>query len=156
MNPLPRRLGLMAVLVLAASPFLVPAAPSAAKPGYYTGKVVPLADVLARSGIRLDRDAAAVSLALVADDGKVYPLIKDEGSRMFYLDKALLNRPMCLTGRTFADTRLLQVLQVHSLIKGELHEVYYWCDICAIKRFEKKRCECCGGPMELREAPVKK
>jgi rRNA maturation endonuclease Nob1 len=48
------------------------------------------------------------------------------------------------------------VLQAHSLVKGQLHEVYYWCDICSIKRFEKKICECCGGPMERREEPVKK
>ena len=25
-----------------------------------------------------------------------------------------------------------------------------------IKRYEKKKCECCGGPMELREEPVEK
>ncbi len=157
MNPTSRRLGLLAALGLVSCPILFsPADPPAGKPELYTGKVVPLVDVLARSGIRLDGDAAALSLALVGGDGKVYPLLKDEGSRMFYLDKTLLNRPMRLTGRTFADTRLLQVLQVHSLINGEPHEVYYWCDICAIKRFEKKLCECCGGAMELREVPVKK
>lgn len=152
-----RRRGLVAAFAVAFCPFFFsPAEPPAAKPRFYTGKVVPLSDVLAKSGIRLDRDAAALSLALLTDAGKVYPIIKDEGSRMFYLDKSLLNRRMRLTGRTVGDTPLLQVLQVHSLLKGELHEVYYWCDICAIKRFEKKLCECCGGPMELRETPVKK
>jgi len=151
-----RRLGVLLAFALAACPFLLaPADPSAAKPQFYNGKVVPLVDLLAKSGVRLDRDAAPLSLALVADDGKIYPLLKDEGSRMFYLDARLLNRPMRLTGRTLADTQLLQVLQVHSLLKGEPHEVYYWCDICAIKRFEKRQCECCGGPMELREMPVK-
>ena len=153
----PRRLGLLAAFALALSPFLfAPANQAAAKPQFYTGKVLPLAALLGKSGIRLDRDAAPLSLALLADDGKIYPLLKDEGSRMYYLDARLLNRPMRLTGRTFADTRLLQVLQVHSVLKGELHEVYYWCDIFAIKRFEKRQCECCGGPMELREVPVKK
>ncbi len=41
-------------------------------------------------------------------------------------------------------------------MKDEPHDIYYWCDICAIKRFEKKECECCGAPMELREVKVKK
>jgi hypothetical protein len=50
----------------------------------------------------------------------------------------------------------LQVTAVHSIIKGELHEVYYWCDICSIRRSEKNLCECCGGPMELHEDPIEK
>jgi len=34
--------------------------------------------------------------------------------------------------------------------------VYYWCETCAIRRDypEKGVCECCGGPMELREVPL--
>jgi hypothetical protein len=35
-------------------------------------------------------------------------------------------------------------------------KVYSWCDICSIRRGEKNACEFCGGPMELREEPVKK
>ena len=57
---------------------------------------------------------------------------------MFYSDKALLNRAMRVTAREVGDDHYLQVLQAHSIIKGELHEVYYWCDVCTIKRFEKK------------------
>ena len=151
------RMGLLIALALGLSPLLrSPAAPPEIKTQTYTGKVVPMAAMLEKFGAKLDVEAAPQWLALVADDGKVYPLIKDAGSRMFYKDPTLLNRPMQLTGRLFGNTRLLQVFQVHSLIKGELHEVYYWCDICAIKRFEKMQCECCGGPMELREPAVKK
>jgi len=75
---------------------------------------------------------------------------------MFFLDPQLLNRRMRLTGHLVGDTSFLKVLQVHSYVKGELCEVYYWCDICSIKRFYKAQCECCQGPMELREPPVKK
>jgi hypothetical protein len=153
-----RRLGIVAALALPLVPLL--SAADLAKPGpkaeFFNGKVVPLADVLAKAGVRLDKDAAATSLALVADDGKAYPLIKDDGSRILYGDAKLLNRPMRLTGYLVGDTKLLRVLQVHSYIQGELHEVYYWCDVCTIKRFEKRACECCGAPMELRETPVKK
>ena len=63
---------------------------------------------------------------------------------------------MRLTGRLLPGSQLLQVVEVHSVRNGQLHEVYYWCDVCAIKRFEKKTCECCLGPMELREVPVAK
>jgi hypothetical protein len=125
------------------------------KTEFFKGKVVPMKDMLDKFGARLDPEAAPHWLALVADDGKVYPLIRDDGSRMFFKDAGLLNRPMRLTGRLFADTRLLQVLDVHSYKKGQLHEVYYWCDICAIRRNAPGVCECCGGPMELREVPAK-
>src|SRR5262249_45209445 len=133
------------------------AAPPPAKTQQFDGKVVPLAGLLEKSGVRLDREAAPHWLALVTEDGKVYPLIQDAGSRLFFLDERLQNRPMHLTGRLHHDTQLLQVLAVNSVIKGELHDVYYWCEVCSIRRNEKlKKCDCCGGPLELREVPLKK
>jgi hypothetical protein len=134
----------------------LPGAPEANKPSYFKGKVAPLADVVEKFGSKLDADAGPHWLALFSDDGKIYPLIKDDGSRMFFKDARLLHRPMRLTGRLLPGSQLLQVTEVHSYLKGELHEVYYWCDICNIKRYEKKMCDCCGGPMELREVPPKK
>ena len=153
-----RRLGCLAALAFCLSPliFLRSYAAPPVKTQDFKGKVAPLAKLLEKTGARLDADAAPHWLALVADDGKVYPLVKDDGARMFFKDETLLNRPMLLTGRLLPDSQLLQVVQVHSYVKGELHEVYYWCDICSIRRNEKKLCDCCGGPMDLKEEPVKK
>jgi hypothetical protein len=121
------------------------------------GKVVPLAGVLEKFGSRLDAEAAPHWLALVTNNGKIYPLIKDDGSRLFFADPHLQNRPMRITGRLFQDTHLLQVLSVYSVKNGQLYEIYYWCDVCSIRRNELlKKCDCCGGPMELREVPIKK
>ena len=126
------------------------------KIAYYKGKVAPLADILAKEGIQLDAEAAPHWLALVGEDGKIYPLVKDGGSRLFFQDRELLHRPMRLTGRLLPQSQLLQVTAVHSYIKGRLHEIYYWCEICSIRRNEKTLCECCGGPMVRREEPVEK
>jgi len=123
----------------------------------FQGRVVPLADVLKKQGIELDPDVAKQWLALQTDGGKAYVLVKDAGARMFFRDPRLLNRPMRLQGRFVGDSSLLQVLRVHSLKDGKPHEVFYWCDICTIKRHfldEKGICDCCGGPMELREVAV--
>jgi len=150
-----RRLAVCLALAFCASPVLLAAARQE-KRETFTGKVVPLAGLVEKIGSKLDADAAPHWLALVTDDGKVYPLIKDTGSRMFFNDKALLNRPMRLTGRLLPGSQLLQVIQVHSLRMGKLHDVYYWCNICSIRRNEKNACECCGGPMELKEEPVEK
>ncbi len=159
MSRLSRRLSLTLACLIGLAPLFTGDANSKKPPAmteYYKGKVVPLADLVAKVGSRLDPDATPHWLALVGDDGKVYPLIKDSGSRMFFKDPALLKRPMRLTGRLLPGSQLLQVTAVHSIIKGELHEVYYWCDICSIRRSEKNLCECCGGPMELHEEPIKK
>ena len=120
------------------------------------GQVVPLAGLVAKTGSKVDADADPLSLVLVADDGKVYTLVKDGGARLFFKDKALLNRSMKLTGRLLPNSQILVVASVNSIVKGKLCEVYYWCDICSIKRGEKMTCECCGGPMVLHEESIKK
>lgn len=151
-SPPTRRLALGLCLAPLLTPVLLAQLPAARKA--FTGKVVPLAGVVEKAGIRLDPEASPHWLALVTDDGKTYPLIRDSGSQMFYKDPVLLNRPMQITGQLFRDTALLQVLDVRSVKNGKLHEVYYWCAICAIRRNYKMMCECCGGPMELTEALV--
>jgi len=148
-----RRLLVLAALLAGLTPLLGAGSPPA-KMETFTGKVEPLADVVARTGGRLDADAAA-NFVLSTDDGRDFLLVKDAGSRLFFKDKALLHRPMRLTGRLIGGS-LLQVSVVRSLVGGEACEVYYWCDICSIKRSEKMICECCGRPMVLREEPVKK
>jgi hypothetical protein len=157
MHPRTIRLGLclavaFALLPLAARP---QGSKSADRNLSFKGSVVPFDKLLAKDDIKLDADAAPSWLALRADDGKVYPLVKDAGARMFFKDTRLLNRPMRLTGRLVADGALLQVVNVHSYVKGQLCEVYYWCDICTIRSSESGVCDCCGGPTELREVPVK-
>src|SRR5579859_8054585 len=131
-----RRVGLCLACAAALVP-LLGAGPAAPKDEAFTGKVVPLADLVAKTGSRLDADAAPFSLALVTEDGKVYPLVKDGGARLFFKDPALLNRPMQLTGKLLPGSQVLRVLSVRSVKKGELCEVYYWCDICTIRRSEK-------------------
>lgn len=126
---------------------------SADKNEFFTGKVVTLADLLAKDKIKIDADLPI--LVLQTDDGKIYTLLKDEGSRMFFKDAKLRNRPMRLTARQIPNSQLLQVINVHSIVNGKLHDVYYWCDVCVIKRWEPGVCDCCGAPMEFREVPYK-
>ena len=151
-----RRLGLLLACVFGLLPLCGGWAGDAkAKNAYFTGKVVPLDKLLKGTDFKLDADAAPHLLALLADDGKVYPLLKDAGSRMFFLDAKLLDRPMRLTARLVPNTQMLQVINVHSVVKGKLHEVYYWCDICTIRAYQGGICDCCGEPMHFREVAVK-
>lgn len=149
------RVGILLALFIGVMPILVRGG-EAFKTQDFKGKVVPLAAVLEKLKTKLDPDAVPHWLVLVADDGKIYPLVKDAGARMFFKDPTLLDRPMRLTGRVIPGSTLLQVVNVHSYRNGQLHEVYYWCDICTIRSYEGGPCGCCGAPLELREVPVKK
>src|SRR5262245_44147085 len=76
-------------------------------------------------------------LALVAADGQTYPLVQDAASRAFFKDPVLLDRPMIVTGRLASDGRTVRVLSFRSVVRGEVCEVYYWCEVCSIRRSEK-------------------
>jgi hypothetical protein len=148
------RCGLLLALLFALAPLVGSWAgdkKAADKNEFYTGKVVPLADLLAKEKTKIDPDSAPFLLVLQTDDGKLYPLLKDNGSRMFFKDATLLNRPMRLTARKIPHSEFLQVINMHSIVKGKLHEVYYWCDVCTIRRPEAGDCDCCGAPLERRE-----
>jgi hypothetical protein len=152
------RLGLCLALAFALLPLLAGQAQNpktADKNETFKGNVVPLDKLLAKQDVKLDPDAIPYSLVLQTEDGKVYPLVKDAGARMFFKDPRLLNRPMRLTARPVANGSMLQVVNVHSYVKGKLNEVYYWCDICTIRSYENSPCACCLAPVELREVPVK-
>lgn len=155
---LKKRVGISVAMLISALPALI-AIGQDASPGkdlqYFTGKVVPLAELLVKRDAKLDADAEPYWMALQTDDGKILPLVKDAGSRMFFKDAKLLKRPMRLTGKLIPGSQLLQVINVHSVVNGKLHEVYYWCDICTIKGYEAGKCDCCGAPMEFREVLVK-
>src|ERR1051325_6776995 len=101
---LPLLVSIFALAVGLAPARVTVAAPAAPKSLQLDGKVVPLAPLLEKVGSKLDPEAAPHWLALVPDDGKVYPLVKDSGSRLFFSDPRLLNRPMRVTGRLFQDT----------------------------------------------------
>jgi hypothetical protein len=134
-----------------------PEAPLAPKIETHRGKVVSLTERLKKRGIAVDPDAS-LQLALESADGKLHHLVRDGASLMFYRDASLLNRPLQVQGRTIPETGLFQLTQVFSLKDGQLHELHYWCEVCAIKRFALEKtgvCECCGGAMELRERAVK-
>src|SRR5215475_13990666 len=154
-----KKRGVIALALFAAGlPALIIAgqdAPADKNLQYSKGKVVPLAGLLTKQGAKLDTDAEPFWLVLQTDDGKIMPLVKDAGSRMFFKDAKLLNRPMRLTAKQIPNSQLLQVINVHSIVGGKLHDVYYWCDIYTIKAYEAGPCDCCGAPYEFREVPVK-
>lgn len=120
-----------------------------------TGRVVWLAEALARQGdAQVDADQGTSVAVLEAADGRLWPLMKDARGRGFWLDERLRQREVELLVRRFADLPWIQVIRVYTVRDGERYWFDYWCDICAIPMFELKACECCQGPIRMRERPL--
>jgi hypothetical protein len=119
------------------------------------GRVVWEAEALKRKfGVEIDADAADWNVALETTEGKLWPIVKDARGRGFRLDERLRDVDVELLVRRFEDAPVVQVIQVYRLRDGKRYEVDYWCDICSIPMYELKECECCQGPIRLRERLV--
>jgi len=120
------------------------------------GKIVWLAEALKeRYGIESDADAAQTQIALATADG-LYPLVKDNRGRGFWIDPRLRDFDLELVVRRYQGSPVVQVVRVYSIHDGRAFELDYWCDICSIPMYEMKDCECCQGQTRFRERPVDK
>lgn len=131
------------------------------KPRFHTetlqGRVVWLDEALQDDfGIDVDSDAVHTTVALREADGRLHPLVKDARGRAFFKDERLRGVDMELTVRRYEKSPFVQVLRVCTLKPDGKYELDYWCDICAITMYELKDCECCQGPIRLRERLIEK
>jgi hypothetical protein len=119
------------------------------------GRVVWLADALARLyDVRTTQDAKQRVLALETDDGDLVPLVEDRRGRSFRKDERLRDRDVELLVRRYRGVPLAQVIRIHAIKPDGKYLLDYWCDICAISMVELGPCDCCQGPIELRERKV--
>jgi hypothetical protein len=120
----------------------------------FTGKVLPLADIVKERGEKVDEDAAKASRVIACEDGKTYSLVKDEASRLFFKDDRMLSRTVQVTAVEIPGTQLLVIKKVQTLVDGKLQDVDYWCAKCELTYTEPGECVCCGQQTVLRERPA--
>ena len=130
--------------------------PPKPKPKYQTevlrGRVVYLAKAMQRRfGAKTVKEAGQRILALETAKGTLHPIFEDVRGRAFRSDKRLRNREVTLLVRRYDGSPVVQIIRLFAHNKSGLVELDYWCDICAIPMFELKPCDCCGGPIRLRE-----
>ena len=87
------------------------------------------------------------------EQGRVRPLYRSITSEALFVDTRLHEHLLEVVGRLRED-RLLEVYQIRSIHDGVVHEVYYWCDVCAIRSTAPGPCWCCYLPFELKEIPI--
>jgi hypothetical protein len=88
-------------------------------------------------------------------DGRIYTLMKTRNSLALFTDERLRERELILKGRLFESSHFFEATVIQSVHKGVVHDLYYYCDICAIKSLTQEACACCQEPVRLVEVPVK-
>lgn len=120
------------------------------------GTIIPFREaVQQRTKVALEGTWGEDLLVLRADDGEVLPLWPTEAARFFYHDRRMWRRPVQLSARVYEGVPGLDLVRVYTIREGKLFDIYYWCDVCAIKMLKLQNCECCQGPIEIRETEVK-
>lgn len=131
-------------------------APKGGKPKFSTeplrGRAVWMDDALkTRFGIDSDADARHTLVALLTPEGRLHPIVKDFRGRAFHVDPRLHDIDLEVLVRRYEGSPMVQVVRIYTLKEEGKYEFDYWCDICAISMYELKPCECCQGPIRIRE-----
>ncbi len=75
-------------------------------------------------------------------------------STALFVDTNLDSKLLLLKGRIPKGTHRFEVTgNLRSIRGGKIHELYYYCDICAIKSSDPSICMCCREPVYLVEEP---
>ena len=119
------------------------------------GEVVDINDEL-RKAHTIDISADAEPFpGFKTAEGRLYTLLKTRRSLALFMDERLRGRELIVKGRLFPGTQIVEVTFIQSVRNGIVNDVYYYCDICAIKALTPEACACCREPVRLVEEPVK-
>jgi hypothetical protein len=89
-------------------------------------------------------------------DNRYYTLLRTKQSEALFADPVLQRRNLLLNGRVFPGTQILDVTLIRSVHNDVVHDLYYWCDVCAIKSVIPGECMCCQEDVVLQEIPAGK
>ena len=88
-----------------------------------------------------------------AEDGTYYTLLRTKLSEALFMDERLRKKGLLVKGTLLPKTQILDVAHIKSVVNGVVHNLYYYCDVCAIEFVSPAECVCCRGPVELVEKP---
>ncbi len=89
--------------------------------------------------------------ALKTGDGKLHPFLPTDSAAAVWMDERYRQRELQVTARLFPQNGFIEVIRLQSWWNGKLHDLYYYCDVCAITAHKPGPCECCQDPVEFRE-----
>jgi hypothetical protein len=91
--------------------------------------------------------------ALKTAKGEYYTLMRGKISEGIFADSRMRAKEFIIRGRTFSGTKLLEPMRLSTVRDGTVHDIFYYCSICAIETMNPGECVCCREPVELTEKP---
>lgn len=90
-----------------------------------------------------------------ASNDKLYLLLENNLSGAIFQDKRLRDRELILSAWLFPESNFIDVISIKSVKEGKVHDLYYYCVICAIRTATPGPCMCCQDDVEFVEKPLK-
>lgn len=132
-----------------------PAKPEEARDVSLRGRIVCLTEELDKLyNVLPDCDKQHHVYSLKTGDGKLYPFLPTDTAAAAWMDERYRQRDLQITARLFPNTNFIEIIKFQSWKNGKLHDLYYYCDVCAITTFKPGACECCQDPVQFRETPA--
>jgi hypothetical protein len=91
---------------------------------------------------------------LKTTNGVYYTLLRTSLSEALFADQRLREKELLLTGKILPNAQIFDVTGIKSIRDGVVHDLYYYCEICAIRTVAPGQCVCCQAPVELVEKPL--
>jgi hypothetical protein len=89
-------------------------------------------------------------------DGRCYTLLRGKFSEALFQDERVRTKELRVKARLFPESQILELTFFRSVKNGVVQDLYYYCEICAIKSVSPEVCACCQAPVILIEEPMKK
>ena len=87
-------------------------------------------------------------------DGTFYTLLRTKLSETLFVDEQVRKKELLLRGHVLPKTQIFEMTGMKSVRNGVVCDLYYYCDVCAIKTLSPGPCMCCQGPVKLVEQPL--
>jgi hypothetical protein len=95
-------------------------------------------------------------LGLRTEQGMVYTLVSNHMSSALFIDTNFFGRTLVLKGRELSNERRFEVTGNWRSFRGDrIHNLYYYCEVCAVEGIDSGPCLCCRDPVHLVEEPPK-
>jgi len=118
------------------------------------GRVVCLAEEIHRTnGVELPSRHEHV-WSLKEASGDLYTILPGRYAESIFEDERVRRKDLQLRVHVIPKSHAIEVLTVRSMRNGVVQDLYYYCDVCAIKSVSPAICACCQGPAELKEEPL--
>ena len=116
------------------------------------GRIVCLSSSVSSGSEEVECGAEGL-FALSTPEGEIYRFLPEDAKTAMFQDPRVRQRLLQIRGR-LTPPNSIEIIKIQSIKEGQLHDLYYRCEVCHITAFDPGPCWCCQDDFEFRETPV--